>query len=53
MHPYPDESWYGLMFWVYLIFGMPLVGGLVLASSAERDSAKVSTGQEEKAYENP
>ncbi len=53
LHPYPDESWYGLMFWVYLIFWMPLVGAFVLASSVRNDSAEVDTGQEERAYDNP
>jgi hypothetical protein len=53
LHPYPEESGYGLWFWIYLAVGMPLVGAFVLASSAKGESAGVDAGREERVYENP
>ena len=31
--PYPDESVYGLGFWLYLVFGMPIVGIFILGTA--------------------
>ena len=53
LHPYPEESGYGLWFWVYLIIGLPLVGAFVLATSAKGMSADGDASLEEKVFENP